>query len=336
MMTHKPLNLNDEDLADGMCRTGRPMSQPTHTSYGLFRIQLAEISRHLADRKFITANNCTGPSYEVVIDIDTEVQTLLNGLPPFFSMPVSEVKRVYNLELFEAANISRQGHIFRSLCYGQRCRLHLSFLGRGYTDPNYALSRDACVESARRILQLEIQSETSGISDHNQYKPLGLIMGVFIACIILLMDLCHSKGSPHHERQREDLSSAFRLLEDVKHESKMAERLITSMTHILHKHQISPPKIAQVTCPLNADASFATAPSVTLSTTTELYNVPTTSNPNDPSCSVGVGHNSHLFDATNGLDFCYFPDLAQSLDQGMVLDNFNWDDLFNDLGTSFA
>ena len=338
MMTHQPLNLDDEDLTDGMSRIGRPISQPTRMSYSVFRIKLAEISRHLADRTSVAAINSGGPSYDVVMDIDTELQTLLNELPPFFTMSVPDVISAYQLELRKATTIARQGHIFRSLCHGQRCKLHLSFLGRGYTDPNYALSRDACVESARYIIQLEVDSDRSGLCSHNQYRPLGLIMAVFVACIVLLMDLCHSKGSPHHERQRVEVSGAFRLLETVRHDSRMAAKLITSMMHVLHKHQITPPKIAPLSHAPSADMSFTEAPPTPLNTATELYGVPTLSNPDGPSCSIAMEglNNNQMFSGTNGLYPSYFPDLAQSLDQGMTLDNFNWNDLFVDLETSFA
>jgi hypothetical protein len=326
MSTNRPQNLDDEDLANGM-RAGRPICQPTTMTYGMFRIQLGEISKHLSDRTPVAAINSAGPSYDVVMDIDTELQNLLDSMPPYFSMSVKQISELYQMDLQKATGIARQGHIFRSLALGQRCKLHLGFLARGYTDAEYALSRDVCVESARTILRLEVNADATNLGVHNQYRPLGLIMACFIACIVLLMDLCHSKGSPHHERQRAEIASAFRLLEDVRHESAMAAKLICSMTHVLHKHQITPPNMAPR--PFSMDSSLTEAPNCPIiRAVTDGYDVPVV--PEGASCT-GAMINEH-----NGVDMTYFPDLAQSLDQGMIIDNFNWSDLFSDLETAFA
>ncbi|KAF2678780.1 hypothetical protein K458DRAFT_347979 [Lentithecium fluviatile CBS 122367] len=339
MMTHKPLNVDDEDLVDGMCRVGRPISEPTTMSYSMFRIRVCEASRNLVDRTPVFALNGDGPSYDVVMDIDTEMQLILSDIPPFFSMSVAELMGTYGLDHLKAAGIARQGHIFRSLCHGQRCKLHLPYLGRGYKDPKYALSRAICVQSARLVIANQKDSVFSGLCESTRFKPLALIMAVFVSCIVLLMDLCQSKGSPHQERQREDITSAFRLLEDSRHDSKMAAKLITSMLQVLHKHRITPPNIPPSSRPPAADISLVRAPSNPLGSYAEAFSanaLPTSDGlPRSTCVEASVGDLTGSGTFANDVDFSYFPDLAQSLDQGMDIDNFNWNDLFSDLESSF-
>jgi hypothetical protein len=339
MMTHKPLNIDDADLVDGMSRTGRPSSQPTTMSYALFRMRLCECSRSLVDRTSIVAINTDGPSHDVVMDIDTELQILLQEIPPYFSMSIAELTTTFNLEPSNAASIIRQGRILRSLFYGQRCKLHLPYLGRGYTDPRYAISRDACVQSARLVIHNEGDPSQAGLCATTNYQPLGLITTVFVGCVVLLMDLCHSKGSPHHEQQRAEFFKAFRLLEDAKNESTMAAKLIASMIQILHKNQITPPKVTLESCVTNPATSNISASPTTLSSTSDIYNAPGLPTPDglsrsmEPNGNYGCQAGSGFF--PTDMDLSYFPDIVQSLDQGMNIDNINWTDLFQDLETSF-
>lgn len=72
MMVKKPLNIDDEDLVDGMSTGGKPMSQPTAMSYPLLRVRLADIARSIIDRTLIIMSPAGGLSDDVVIDIDTE------------------------------------------------------------------------------------------------------------------------------------------------------------------------------------------------------------------------------------------------------------------------
>ncbi|CAI6084367.1 unnamed protein product [Clonostachys chloroleuca] len=50
MITKKPLNINDEEVLDGMSLHERPLSLPTSMSYTLQMIRLAELSRNIVDR----------------------------------------------------------------------------------------------------------------------------------------------------------------------------------------------------------------------------------------------------------------------------------------------
>jgi hypothetical protein len=66
MAVKKPLNLNDEDLVDGMSQDQKPLSWPTVMSYPLQRIRIAEIMRSLIDRNALTMSYAGGLSHNAI------------------------------------------------------------------------------------------------------------------------------------------------------------------------------------------------------------------------------------------------------------------------------
>ncbi len=177
------------------------MSQSTAMSYSLQRIRLSEISRSIVDRTPLIAADADGPrSYDVVMDIDTELQLLKNDIPPFFTMSTADLTKIYRLDQSQSAKIVHQGYMLHSLLYTQRCKLHFPYFSRGYVDSAYAPSRELCLQSARLIIQTELQLESSGVYAATGYKFLGLLLGVFMASIVILMDLCHNKLSFQQEK----------------------------------------------------------------------------------------------------------------------------------------
>jgi hypothetical protein len=66
MVVKKPLNLNDEDLVDGMSQDQKPLSWPTVMSYPLQRIRIAEIMRSLIDRNALTMSYAGDLSHNAI------------------------------------------------------------------------------------------------------------------------------------------------------------------------------------------------------------------------------------------------------------------------------
>ena len=190
MITKKPLNINDDDVFDGMSRDERPLSQPTTMSYTMQSIRLAEISRSIVDRSPLAMAHTSGLSHDAVMDIDTELQTLINDVPAFYSMSESEIMENYGLPQPKAENIAFQGKITYFLLYSQRCKLHLPYFARGYEDPAYYSSREICIKYGRLIIQSELWLKNSDIETATRFKFTGLLIGAFLACIVLLMQLC--------------------------------------------------------------------------------------------------------------------------------------------------
>ena len=341
MVVKKPLNVNDEDLIEGMGRIEKPLSQPTSMSYSLQRIRLAEISRTIVDRTAMIMAPAGGSSYDVIMDIDTELQVFTNDIPPFFSMSVSKLAETYQLDLSRARNIVLQGHNLKSLFHAQRCKLHLSYFSRGFVDSAYASSREICIQSARLIIQNETRVEDSGLCTGSRHKFIGLLLGVFMASVVLLMDLCHSKASS--QKQRGEIADAFRILEGARYESKTAAKFLDSLMQVLRKHNVEQPKCARHQ-PLNPrvgseQLSMASGGAVAYSAATSQPYSESTSLPvplTSPSLLQGneIGTAGDLF--ANGEDSSsYFSDLAQSLEQGIDVGNFDWENIFSGLEKSF-
>ncbi|KAJ5090819.1 hypothetical protein N7532_009503 [Penicillium argentinense] len=73
MATRKPLNMNDEDLFDGMGAVGQSIDQPTSMSYCLQRIRLGELCRELTDSEPFATMGTTTPDYQRIKDIDSKM-----------------------------------------------------------------------------------------------------------------------------------------------------------------------------------------------------------------------------------------------------------------------
>ena len=331
MITKKPLNINDDDVFDGMSRVERPLSQPTGMSYSLQRIRLAEISRNIVDRTPLVAASLGRPSRDDVMEIDTELQMLANDIPPFFSMSQTELMQTWELSQEQAADVCLQGYMVHFLLYAQWCKLHLPYFTRGFTDPLFASSRDMCVKIARLIVQAETNLDKSGLGTAARFKFTGLLLGVFMASVVLLMDLCINKSSPNHEQQRGEVSEAFRILEQAKNESETAAKFVGSLMLILRKHHVAPPghPMPQATSrqPLESGSVQQQTTSGEGATEGARAPLPVVSRVTDES---GVNM------AAEGDDWSYFNELAQSFEQGRDVGFFDWDDIFSSLDSSFV
>ena len=345
MMVRKPLNINDEEVIDSMSRIEQPLSQPTSMSYSLQRIRLSEISRSIVDRTPIIMAYAGGPSLDVVMDIDTELQLLINDIPPFFSMSVADLTEIYQLDSSQAAKIAHQGYMFHSLVYTQRCQLHFPYYSRGLVDPACAPSRDICLQSARSVIRNESQLEKSGLCTATRFKSLGLLLGVFMASIVVFMNLCHDKSSAQQEEQRGEIADAFRILEEGRHESETAAKFLDSLMHVLRKHKVSPPKQtgAQPLIPRVGDEQLPTAVGEAVAcngSTTQRYGESAMLSISMASSSVlGSNETSGINVAgdvlPNGDDFpSYFNDFAQSFEQGFDVSTIDWNEIYSELDTS--
>jgi hypothetical protein len=331
MIVRKPMNINDEDLVDGITCIAEPLSHPTTMSYCLQRIRLAEISRNIVDRSPLMMAHTGPPSHDVVVDIETEIQMLLNETPPFFSMSIPALIETYQLSPSRAADIYHQGYMFYSLLYAQRCKLHLPSFSNGFVDPTYAASRQACFQSARLIIQLEVKLDESGVSAAERYKFLPLFLAVFMATAVLSVDLCHKKSSTQRGKSHRELDDTFRKLELARSESETAARAMDFLLEMMRKHKVSPPESNRNTqmrqsIPSGAIDHNATTPTYTDSTaiSTSVFSTNVQEH-TDPSVADTAGDG-----LTNGEDMTsYFNEFSQSFEQGFDIGSFDWDSYFS-------
>jgi hypothetical protein len=339
MITKKPLNVDDDDLIDGLTIVEKPLSYPTEMAFFLQRCRLGEVSRHIVDRTSLIMARTAEPNREDIMDVDTEVQMLMNDLPVFFTMSEEDLVATYGLSQRRAAGICQQGHNARFLLHVQRCKLHLPYFTRGFSNMTYAPSKEICLSSARLIIQSELDIENT--SPRNHYKFCSLVLGIYMSSIVLLMDFCINRNSPYRDRQRKDVAEAFRLLLEGKKESEAASHFVDSLMQILKKHNLAPFKVA------STQSTQKDGP-----TRHQLHTPPADGiimgNSNAPICpnSLASQSPSHHLDMNNctnmtvdwtdgNLDLTsYLNVLDQSFEIGIEAGNINWENIFSDLGST--
>jgi hypothetical protein len=331
MLVDKPLNLNDEDLVDGMSRIGKPFSQPTAASYSLLRIRFSEISRHMVDRSPIVMSNIGELSHDVVLDIDTEIISLIAEIPQFFSMSVEELMATFNLDAARAAGIVHQGNTIFSLAYARRCALHFPYFTRGFVDPIFASSKDICLRSARLIIQTELRLRAAG-QTVRYYRYCGLIVATFMASIVLLINICHSKTSRQQEKEHQEVADAIRILEEERFESGTAARFLDTLMEVLRKHNVL---VSQ-----GSNIEIRREKSVVMSGGAHVNDLVLVPMPlGSPDILRSHEMNGIATDETTASGdplSTYFNELAQSFEHGIGAGNIGWDDIFSDLNSSFV
>lgn len=336
MAVRKPLNLNDEDLVDGMSQDQKPLSWPTAMSYPLQRIRLAEILRSLIDRNALIMSYAGGLSHSAIMEIDTELQLFINDIPPFFSMTTAELEANYPLSPLRAIGIVQQGFCLYSLTWSQRCRLHFPYFCRGIVDLEYAASRDVCLHSARQVIKTETLLSKSGLYAATRYKFLGILASVFMASVVVfLMDFNRDKPATHPDSLSKGIVDAIRILEQARHESETAAKFLESLMRVVRKHKVCPPVDQDKSDLMHLGG-------------TEMYDTSDTYTqvvgslpPITPTSMLG----SNDLDGENMLhevpdieeDFsAYFNELAQNFQEGVDVGSLDWDAMLSGLESSIV
>lgn len=232
MAVNKPLHLNDDDLDSGRLEQERPMSQPTTMSYFLQRLRLAEICRISTDRGLTAPKSSESLNQSNVIYVDAELKQLSESLPLFFLL---DNKRHIS-DHSQNSTVVVQRYFINSLIHTQRCKLHLPYLVQGLIGPEYVYFRHSCLESARMIVQTELQLEQEDISfTRTRFRHTGVLYGLLMANVVFLLDGCSlpSAGVGLPSRRCNEAVHAMRILEQAKSHSQIAARFWCSIKRIL-------------------------------------------------------------------------------------------------------
>ncbi|WWC92847.1 uncharacterized protein L201_007808 [Kwoniella dendrophila CBS 6074] len=143
--TQIPANLDDEEVESGdFDPAGHPLTKPTQYTYVILRHKLAEIMGRIAYHTFAIQL----PDYAAVLNLDRELLSWKDSLPPFFSMtnPDTSLDSKYPY-LFV------QRHLLACEWYYTRITLNRPYLlRRKPQDSRYAYSKNAAIESAKADL----------------------------------------------------------------------------------------------------------------------------------------------------------------------------------------
>jgi hypothetical protein len=236
MNVRLPFNIEDEDI--DLSNTGLPMSTPTAMSYTLCRIRLAEISQQIADETADQLFHGKEISYDKIVELDGKLRQGLNELPEFYRFSLAaqqEFATLYNERPVFAAQRSmcQLGYHFRL------CRLHRQHFVRGAKDPRYSYSHVVCLQSARTVLEIKrIMDEDEPIMTPSSSLIWAVMHHVFVAAVILLIDVCYNWEDVLAMKRKEEVIAACRMLTHAHRSSAVARRAVDAMMGVLRKHWI--------------------------------------------------------------------------------------------------
>lgn len=221
MSVNKPRNTNDEDLEDGMASVDLPPSHSTSMSYSLHRIRLGELCREFTDRFPLSISNPGKMSHTQIMEIDAAFEEFIEGVPAFFKLDSAELEQIAKTDPRRAPGITVQRYILNSLMYAQRCKLHLHYLGCGSEDHLRNRSREICLGAERTVIRAERLLEKEDIPFVlTCLKFSGVLYCVFVAVIVLLLDLYLDREAQHDETRKAEVVDAFSILEEGRRQSQ--------------------------------------------------------------------------------------------------------------------
>jgi hypothetical protein len=236
MNVRLPLNIEDQDI--DLSDIGQPLSTPTAMSYTLCRIRLAETSRQIADETTDQHFQGNDLPYDTIVALDSKLWQGLNELPNFYRFSPAaqqEFAALYNERPVFASQRSmlQLGYHFRL------CRLHRQHFVRGAKDPRYSYSHVVCLQSARTVLEIKrIMDEDSPIMTPSSSLIWAVMHHVFVAAVILLIDVCYNWEDVLAVKRKEEVINACRMLTHAHRSSAVARRAVDAMMDVLRRHWI--------------------------------------------------------------------------------------------------
>jgi hypothetical protein len=362
MSVRKPLNIDDVDLLTNGPNLDQPLAVPTDMSYFLHRLRVAEAARAMVDdvsvAKAAAENWKPASHHSLIMSLDLQLRQVIQDIPPFLDLDTYEAAPV-----LEQDERFIQAYLLNSLIQSQRCKLHLDYLRSSWsakhpTDSRASSpSRETCLYAARRIMRVERQLERTKHAFVQTRLRLSVILhGIFMATIVLLMDVCvYGSGSQREPLELDDeVQDALRIVEEAKSHSLAAARLHESLMHILARSREQ-----QVQRCLSSPDAATLEASMEVREQRDLREVAPlagaiigskTREPSEPSADSQAGHlisvrsqDAPLGNQPPSAAFCKHRILdgnldepiqsALSLDEFMDMDDFEWE-LFSTLGTS--
>ncbi|KIY02593.1 uncharacterized protein Z520_01058 [Fonsecaea multimorphosa CBS 102226] len=241
MRVNMPRNVDDEDLHQDSPPIDKPLSEPTIMSYYIQRIKLADICRSVVDVMPLSSLELGTVDYQDVIRLDRKFESFLQELPSFFK--VDE----YNLRASEPVlrrypQIQIQRFALGMIGHTRRCKLHQPFLIRRAVQRHYDYSREISLKSARSVIRMKavLEPNESGNLTARVAKHTGVVYHIFLATIVLVMDLCFNKAAEGEDdaARKAEVVEACKMLEEAKSQSRMAQEFLGSLMDVLRKHKV--------------------------------------------------------------------------------------------------
>ncbi|KAJ5377991.1 uncharacterized protein N7496_005400 [Penicillium cataractarum] len=233
MNVRRPLNREDDIIG---IETGLPLIMPTCMSYTLQRLKLAEVCREIVDAAAPYHLQGKELPYETVLDLDRKLQQAYSEIPAFFRFDQSSRRQFATLYL-QRREIAWQRAFIQQGYHSRLCRLHRQYFIRGARDPRYSYSHVVSLQSARKVLEVKrIMDEEEPLFTVNSSFFWAVMHHVFMAAVILLIDVCFNWDDILASKRKEEVLDACRLLSRAQQCSSVAREGINAMMGILRKH----------------------------------------------------------------------------------------------------
>ncbi|KAJ8127362.1 hypothetical protein O1611_g6274 [Lasiodiplodia mahajangana] len=228
----------DESITLGSESESTIEQQPTGITFLLARIRLAQLSREYTDTIPLQTSQLMKVPYEHIIALDQKLKDFLAELPYFFRLDEESRQKSKHLEAVYT-KIPMMRYCILAAAHSRRCRSHQKFLIRAASDPRYAYSRQACLESARAVIQLYEEPKTEGESPSMETARMAMAVHyTHLALVILVMDLCFNKHEADHEERKREVLATLQVLEGARTISPLLNRSLDSVVEVLRKHRV--------------------------------------------------------------------------------------------------
>lgn len=238
MRVRLPRNIDDEVLDRGNTTEDLPLTHPTPMSYPLQRVRLGEISRSVIDTLRFGLSDPSEHDCNQVIQLDKRVQHFIEDLPIFLSMDPEHVRKSrYIIE--RHPYFAMQRYIINIGAQSIRCKLHQPFLVHSNDHAQFAQSAATCISAAMDVININ-KAVTQDDSPYipRKLKITGLLHHMFLATVVLVMDLCFNGLNGVEDPRNAQVLNAIGMLEAAREESISVQKFLDSLTDALKKHHI--------------------------------------------------------------------------------------------------
>lgn len=236
MNVKHPLNIDDSPTQSYGSEAGRKHSIPTSMSYSLERLNLAYVCREIVDETAVEHFQGLEVNYEKILDLDRRLRQVYKELPEFFRLDPTSRRRYAQLYR-ERPTIAWQRCLVQQGYHSRLCRLHRQHFIRGAGDPAYSYSHVVCLQSARKVLEIKrIMDEEEPIFTPNSSVVWSVMHHVFMAAVMLLMDVCFNWDDILANKRREEVLDACRTLSKAQQASTLVREGINAMMAIMQKY----------------------------------------------------------------------------------------------------
>lgn len=233
MALNMPANIPDQDLCT-LENGGRslPDNVPTTMSYFIFRLKLSIYCRDIVDYTCRERLEGVDVPYSKIMELDQKWQQYNNQLPEFFRLD-NNSRRQYAQVYVNSPQIAWQRLLVQQGSHSRLCRLHRTYFIRGARDPAYSYSHMMCLQAARRVIEIKRIMDKEFPDTPSVTTAWSVMHHVFMAAVILLMDICFNWDDILADRRKEEILETCRMLDRARRSSRLVREGINAMMDIL-------------------------------------------------------------------------------------------------------